>query len=222
VEESVLRAPVSFLVFAASLRAASLNAKLARLAAQEIEACGGQADLAAMRDFDCPSYDQDVQDSGKVPPGAVLFRERLERADAFVICSPEYNFSMPGVLKNAIDWVSRMHPQPFNERHGLLMSVSPSLAGGNRGLWALRVPLEHLGARLYPEMFSLAQAGEAFTAGGDIANPELRTRFADGIQGFMDLVEAAKHYPCTKRQWIEFPGEPGLPAGQAARVKPGR
>lgn len=221
-EESVLRAPVSFLVFAASLRAASLNAKLARLAAQEIEACGGQADLAAMRDFDCPPYDQDVQDSGKVPAGAVLFRERLERADAFVICSPEYNFSMPGVLKNAIDWVSRMHPQPFNERHGLLMSASPSLAGGNRGLWALRVPLEHLGARLYPEMFSLAQAGEAFTAGGDIAKPELRARFAGGIRGFMDLVEAAKHYPCAKRQWIEFPGEPGLPPGQAARMTPGR
>ena len=47
----------------------------------------------------------------------------------FVVASPEYNASMPGVLKNAIDWVSRYQPQPFNERHGLLMSASPSMDG---------------------------------------------------------------------------------------------
>ena len=54
--------------------------------------------------------------------------------------------------------VSRFRPQPFNERHGLLVSASPSMVGGNRGLWALRIPFEHLGARLYLDMFSLAQA----------------------------------------------------------------
>ena len=81
---------------------------------------------------------------------------------------------MPGLLKNAIDWVSRSQPQPFNERHGLLLSASPSMAGGNRGLWALRVPFEHLGARIYPDMFSLAQAHQAFDDGGHIADPQLQ------------------------------------------------
>ena len=105
------------------------------------------------------------------------FRDRVTASDAFVIASPEYNFSMPGFLKNSIDWVSRFSPQPFNERHGLLMSASPSMAGGNRGLWALRMPLEHLGSRVYPDMFSLARSHQAFDPAGRIADEELQQRF---------------------------------------------
>jgi NAD(P)H-dependent FMN reductase len=114
---------------------------------------------------------------------------------------------MPGVLKNTIDWTSRLRPQPFNGKQGLLMSASPSMVGGNRGLWALRVPLEHLGARMYPDMFSLAQAHEAFAADGRIANDLLQKRFDETLRCFMDLVEAAKHYPGLKKQWVEFLGE---------------
>jgi NAD(P)H-dependent FMN reductase len=136
----------------------------------------------------------------------------LEATDAFVISSPEYNASLPGVLKNALDWVSRFHPQPFHERHALLLSASPSMVGGNRGLWTLRIPFEHLGARVYPDMFSLAQAHLAFDADGRIANEELRRRFESTIAGFMDLVEASKHYPCVKRAWVEYLGERPEPA----------
>jgi chromate reductase, NAD(P)H dehydrogenase (quinone) len=201
------REPVRFLVFSASLRAGSLNTRLARLAATTIEAHGGMADVASMRDFDAPSYDADVQDSTGFPAGADRFRDRLIACDGFVICAPEYNASMPGALKNAIDWVSRYQPQPFNELHGLLMSVSPSMSGGNRGLWSLRIPLEHLGTRLYPDMFSLAQAHRAFDDRGQIADPQLRDRFEANIANFMDLVEASKHYPCVKRAWVEYLGE---------------
>jgi chromate reductase len=209
--------PVRFLVFSASRRAASLNTRLARLAARTIEQHGGIVDLRAMEEFDAPSYDQDVQDSEGFPPGAEEFRRHLEANDAFVIAAPEYNFSMPGLLKNAIDWVSRYRPQPFNERHGLLLSASPSMAGGNRGLWALRVPLEHLGARVFPDMFSLAQAHQAFDADGRIANKQLSDWFERNIAAFMDLVEAAKHYPCAKKAWIEFLGE--QPTAATARVE---
>jgi chromate reductase, NAD(P)H dehydrogenase (quinone) len=201
------REPVRYLVFSASLRADSLNTRLAHLAAKTIGAIGGDVDLASMRDFDAPSYDADLQSDEGFPDGAETLRLRLERCDAFVVSSPEYNASIPGLLKNAIDWVSRYRPQPFNERHGLLLSASPSMAGGNRGLWALRVPFEHLGARLYPDMFSLAQAHNAFTDDGRIANEQLRERFETNIANFMDLVEAAKHYPCVKRAWVEYLGE---------------
>jgi NAD(P)H-dependent FMN reductase len=203
----VPREPVRFLAFSASLRAESLNSRLARLAARTIERHGGTVDLASMEDFDVPSYDQDVEQSDGFPPGAEEFCRRLEATDAFVVASPEYNGSMPGVLKNAIDWVSRYRPQPFNARHGLLLSASPSMAGGNRGLWALRVPLEHLGARVFPDMFSLAQAHQALDADGRISNAQLSARFEQTIVAFMDLVEAAKHYPCAKKAWIEFLGE---------------
>jgi chromate reductase, NAD(P)H dehydrogenase (quinone) len=201
------REPVRYLVFSASLRADSLNTRLARLAAVTIEANGGEVDLASMHEFDSPSYNADVQSDQGFPLGAEMLHLRLEASDAFVVASPEYNSSLPGVLKNAIDWVSRYHPQPFNERHGLLLSASPSMVGGNRGLWALRVPFEHLGARLYPDMFSLAQAHNAFTEEGRIANEQLQARFDTNIANFMDLVEAAKHYPCVKRAWVEYLGE---------------
>lgn len=204
--------PVRCLVFPASLRRDSLNGRLATLAACAIEAYGGKVDSATLRDFDCPSYDGDLQDTDGFPPGAQKLRRRLEQADAFVISSPEYNFSMPGTLKNVIDWVSRYRPQPFKGKHCLLMSASPSMAGGNRGLWALRQPLEHLGANVYPDMFSLAQAHQAFSPEGRIADPQLQRWFDANTTGFLDLVEAAKHYPCAKSVWIEFLGEADTPA----------
>jgi chromate reductase, NAD(P)H dehydrogenase (quinone) len=206
------REPVRFLVFSASLREGSLNTRLADLAVATIESGGGEVDRGWMREFDCPSYDADVQDASGFPTGAEEFRRRLEGCDAFVISSPEYNASLPGALKNSIDWVSRCTPQPFNERDGLLLSASPSMVGGNRGLWALRIPFEHLGARVYPDMFSLAQAHDAFDGEGRIASPQLQARFENNIINFMDAVEAHKHYPCVKRAWVEYLGERPEPA----------
>jgi NAD(P)H-dependent FMN reductase len=205
------------LVFAASLRADSLNRKLAALAARMARESGATVDLATMRDFDVPSYDGDVETAQGIPPGAQELRRRLGENDAFIVSSPEYNGSMPGLLKNLIDWTSRFRPQPFDGRHGLLLSASPSLAGGNRGLWALRVPLEHLGARIFPDMFSLAMAHNALS-GDDIADARLRARFEKNLQAFLSLAEAAKHYPCIKRAWVEFLGEP--PGAGADRVDP--
>ena len=195
------------LILSASLRDDSLNARLAGLAADTIETAGGIADRASMREFDTDSYDSDEEQAGGFPAGAEQFRSRLEGSHAFMICSPEYNASIPGVLKNAIDWVSRFRPQPFHERHGLLLSASPSMIGGNRGLWALRVPLEHLGARIYPDMFSLAQAHAAFDERGRLANPQLQERLETTIAGFLELAEAAMLYPRIKTAWIEFLGE---------------
>lgn len=206
------RHPIKLLVFSASLRQQSLNDRLASLAASVVEQKGGTVDRAHMTDFDCPSYDGDVEAEGNIPAPAREFRHRLETADGFIVSAPEYNASMSGVLKNAIDWVSRLRPQPFNGRQGLLLSASPSMLGGNRGLWALRVPFEHLGARIYPDMFSLAQAHEAFDARGRLLNQMLQSRFDRTIECFMDFVEAAKHYPALKKQWVEFLGEHPNPA----------
>jgi NAD(P)H-dependent FMN reductase len=103
--------------------------------------------------------------------------------------------------------VSRLRPQPFNGKQAMLFSASPSMAGGNRGLWALRIPLEHLGMRVYPDMFSLAQAHQAFDEQGGIRDAALQRRFDTTLACFIDLVEAAKHYRGLKKQWTEFLGE---------------
>lgn len=199
--------PLRFLIFSASLRKDSLNKRLAKLAALTVEKNGGAADFADMSEFDCPSFNQDLEINNYHPEGAGELRKRILANDAFIITSPEYNGSMPGLLKNSIDWVSRYRPQPFNERHALLMSASPSMGGGNKALWSLRMPLEHLGARVYPDMFSLATAHKAFTSDGKIADETLAKRFENNITAFMNLVEAAKHYPCMKKAWVEFLGE---------------
>ena len=201
------REPVRFLVFSASMRAESLNGQLAQLAAAAIEEGGGSADLRPMSDFETPAYNADVQDVEGFPPGADRLRECIQTNDAFVLSSPEYNASMPGGLKNSLDWVSRFRPQPFNEKHCLLLSASPSMVGGNRGLWSLRVPLEHLGVRVYPDMFSLAQAHQGFGDDGRLADAQLQERLEATVGGFMDLVEASKHYPCAKTRWVEYLGE---------------
>lgn len=204
---SGVRQPIRLLVFSGSLRAESLNTRLSGIARRIIEQQGGTVDYAGMADFACGPFDEDVMKREGMAPAAEGFRLRLEASDAFVIASPEYNASMPGHLKNVIDWTSRARPQPFNEKQALLLSASPSMVGGNRGLWALRVPLEHLGARVYPDMFSLAQAHKGFGPDGGLADGELAKRLERTIVSFLDLVEAAKHYACAKKAWFEFLGE---------------
>jgi chromate reductase len=211
------RGDLHVLVFGASLRKGSLNATLAELAAGTAEEAGATVHRASLRDFDAPSFDGDEESAGRIPDGIHEFRKRIEACDAFIIASPEYNGSMCGALKNVVDWTSRFRPQPFDGKHGLLISASPSMAGGNRGLWALRVPFEHLGARIFPDMFSLAAAHRGLVD-GRIADEALRTRFDKTIHAFLSLAEAAKHYPCIKRAWVEFLGEP--PGQGAEQVEP--
>jgi NAD(P)H-dependent FMN reductase len=196
-----------------------MNDRLASLAASVAEEKGAAVERATMSQFECPAYDMDVEISSGLPAGAQTLHDKLISVDGFMIASPEYNASMPGVLKNTIDWVSRFRPQPFNGKQGFLMAASPSMTGGKIGLWALRQPLEHLGARTYPDMFALAQAHRAFEDSGRIADSKLQDWFEMTIQCFIDLVEAAKHYPHLKKQWVEFLGE--RPDAETTRVELG-
>jgi chromate reductase, NAD(P)H dehydrogenase (quinone) len=211
---------LNILVFGAALRKESLNARLADIAARVARDQGANVDLASMHDFDVPPYDGDAESAEGPPPGARALHDRLVKSDAFIISSPEYNASMPGTIKNLIDWTSRFRPQPFDGKHGLLLSASPSLGGGNRGLWALRIPLEHLGARIFPDMFSLTMAHKAIDQ-QNIADPALRARFEKNIEAFLSLAEAARNYPCIKRAWVEFLGEPPGADGDRADPLPG-
>jgi NAD(P)H-dependent FMN reductase len=213
------RCSVRLLVFGASMREGSMNDRLASLAAAVADEKGASVDRATMSEFDCPAYDTDVELSKGIPAGAQALRDKLTATDGFIIASPEYNASMSGVLKNTIDWVSRFRPQPFNGKQGFLIAASPSMTGGKIGLWALRQPLEHLGARVYPDMFALAQAHQAFDSAGRIADAKLQKWFETTIECFIDLVEASKHYPNLKKQWVEFLGE--RPDEETTRVELG-
>ena len=175
------------LAFAASLKRESLNRKLINLAVELAREAQVEVDLADFREFDMPLYDADLQSSAGFPEGARELARRIEAVDGLMIASPEYNYSLPGTLKNAIDWVSRLKPMPLRGKHGVLLAASTSLVGGSRGLWALRVPLEGLGVMLLPDMFALAQAPQAFDEQGKLKDPELQERLRKLVHGYLDM-----------------------------------
>ena len=127
--------PLNVLIFGAALRQGSLNDRLASLAQHVVERRGTRVDRGSMQAFDCPSYDGDLESEG-IPEPAKEFCRRLKAADAFMISAPEYNASMPGVLKNLIDWTSRIRPQPFNGKQCFLLSASPSMLERDAKKWA--------------------------------------------------------------------------------------
>lgn len=177
---------MKLLLFAASVRKESFNKKLIRIAAQLFKTLPEvEIELAEFSEFDLPLFDGDLHERIGLPENALQFIERLKQVDGLVISSPEYNFSTPGTLKNFIDWISRARPMPFMGKPTLLMSASPSLVGGNRGLWATRVPLECCGACVFPEMFSLASADKAFEDNGQLKEAASLERLKTNLEKFV-------------------------------------
>lgn len=183
---------MKLILFAASLRADSCNKKLIRCAAKSVADDKVIADLIDFADIATMNYHADYQNAEGFPKEITTFVERLQAADGLIISSPEYNFSMPGTLKNVVDWVSRLNPMPWNQYPILLLSASPSLVGGNRSLWALRIPLEGCGAFVFPNMFSLASAYSAFDEQGALMNQDMQQRLGQTIKDFITYVRTIK------------------------------
>ncbi|MBA2663383.1 MAG: NAD(P)H-dependent oxidoreductase [Bradymonadaceae bacterium] len=171
--------------FAASLRRESINHELLERVADFARTRDVEFDLARFSEFDMPLYNQDIQDEQGFPAGAEELKRRVLECDAMLIASPEYNFSMPGTLKNAVDWLSRFRPVPLRGKHLLLLSASRSLVGGNRGLWQTRVPFEALGTHVYPDMFSLAAAHKAWGEDGKLEDAALQERLEALVTSFI-------------------------------------
>ena len=137
-----------------------------------------------------PLYDGDLQEASGIPAGARELGARIAGADAWLLASPEYNWGVPGTIKNAIDWLSRLQPVPLDRKSALLLSASPSLVGGARGLMSLRIPLEVLGCWCYPKVFALAQAGQAYGEDGKLANEALDKMLRGMIADYLTTAEA--------------------------------
>lgn len=176
---------------AGSLRAGSLNKKLIAAAKTAAESHGATVDLVELKDFPLPLYDGDVQTEDGHPEAAVALGERIRTADALMIASPEYNHSLPGVLKNAIDWLSRQRPNPFSTgKPTFLLGTSPGPAGASRGLWQLRIPLEVIGAYVHPQMFALPFGDKALTDDGRLAEDERQAKLNEAVGDFLTAAKA--------------------------------
>ncbi|MBC7541844.1 MAG: NAD(P)H-dependent oxidoreductase [Candidatus Sericytochromatia bacterium] len=180
---------IRILVMAGSLRVDSLNKKLARVGAEALTRLGATVDLLDFRDVAMPPYDGDDETASGLPPGAIAFKARLAVAQAFLFVSPEYNNSIPGTFKNAIDWASRGDDHVFDGKIAALMAASPGGAGGMRSLLHLRPVLTSLGVWLVPDQVTVSKAHEAFDEAGQFKVPFYQKQ-VDGLA--VSLLDAAR------------------------------
>ncbi len=176
---------MNILAFAASLRRESFNKRLLEIAVGIAREKGARVDLADFSEFDMPLYNGDTDAESGQPAGARELIRRIEAADGILIASPEYNYSLPGALKNAIDWISRAKPMPLRGKSGMIMSASNSHVGGIRGLWQLRIPLEGLGVFLHPDMFTLPHANVAFDHEGKLLDEGHHKRLQTAVENYL-------------------------------------
>jgi chromate reductase, NAD(P)H dehydrogenase (quinone) len=161
---------IKILAFAGSTRKESLNKKLARIAAAAAEAAGAQVTFIDLRDYPLPLYDGDLEEE-HFPDNALTLKQIFLEHQGLLIASPEYNSSFSGVLKNAIDWISR--PQEgeaplacFNGKVAAIMATSPGALGGLRGLTPLRMLLENIQVTVLPTQIAIPSGMAAFAPEG--------------------------------------------------------
>lgn len=168
-----------------SLRKASLNMAALRACA-ELTPQGMTLEVASIADL--PIFNQDVLDAG-MPEPVKRLRGEIVAADGLLIASPEYNFSIPAPLKNAIDWASRPPNQAFQDKPIAIFSVTPGPVGGARVQYDLRRVLGQLWGHVLPrpEVF-IGNAASKFDANGRIVDETTRKFLADLLAGFKDWV----------------------------------
>lgn len=172
------------LVFAGSVRRDSLNKTLARLAAKHCAELGAEATFIDLADYPMPLYDGDREAGDGPPENAFRLQTLIAEQHGLLIASPEYNNSLPALLKNTLDWVSRTPrvrgANPFAGKLAGLLAASPGGLGGMRGLDHVRRVLDTLGMLVLPGVVAIPHADTAFDAEGRLlesrADQRLRTQ----------------------------------------------
>lgn len=195
---------VRVVAIAGSMRTESYNKRLLKAALQVLERPGVEVDRVDLRALQLPLYDGDLEEAEGLPAGAQDFKRRLMAADGLLIASPEYNASIPGTFKNAIDWASRGHGDAFAGKVAALMAASPGRMGGLRMVPHLRQVLTTLDVILLPGQLNISQAHQAFNPDGTLASDYFEQQLIELMNTFVEelRLRAAKKevldaYPAT-------------------------
>ena len=187
---------MKLLFLAGSARQASLNKKLAHLGHEIAKANGIAATFADLADYPMPIYDGDLEAAEGPPENAKKLHALLGVHDGIFIACPEYNAGMTPLLKNALDWLSRVRVDGqaplavFKSRVFALGSASPGGFGGMRGLMHVRQVLElGLGALVLPDQIAVVRAMDAFEANGHLKDKSQQDLMRDVVH---KLARAAK------------------------------
>jgi chromate reductase len=150
---------------------------------------------------DFPLYDADIQKESGVPAPVSEFAEAIRSADGIIVVSPEYNFSIPGGLKNALDWVSRLEDQPFASKPVAIQSASPSPLGGGRVQYHLRQVMVFLDALVLnkPEVFVSNVAGKVDEETGELTDETTKKFLRQQLAAFADFIRRVGDEPQRKR-----------------------
>ena len=181
------------LAFAGSTRTESWNKKLIRIGADAAHKAGALVTLVDLRDYPLPLYDGDLEASEGIPENGRKLKELFLAHAGLLLSAPEYNSSIPGVLKNALDWVSRSAPGEaplacYAGKVAGLLSASPGALGGLRCLVALRSMLGNIKTLVIPEQFSLPRANEAFNPDGSLKDPKQQASVETVAKALVALV----------------------------------
>jgi len=168
---------LKILVIPGSLRSGSLNARLAAAVAHELVQSGTEVTRISLSDFPLPIYDGDLQAKSGVPKHAVNLKRMIGAHHGVLIVTPEYNASVPALVKNTIDWISRVQDphetrgQVFRERVFAIAAASGNRLGGTRALAALRLILTACHASVVPNQLALSFADQAYDEMDHLKHP---------------------------------------------------
>ncbi len=183
---------MNILIFAASHRPASSNRQLAQLSKHWVHGKATSVDFAEYAELDVPLYNAYTSEAGEIPAAVQAVAERVQQADALIIAAPEYNWSIPGSLKNLIDWLSYLKPCPLTGRTALLMCATPSKRGGAVGLSHLKTALECVGVFVYPSAFTCGESHGMLSPQGALTEPKMQQRFDALHTEFLDYARRLK------------------------------
>lgn len=186
--------PLHFVTLLGSLRKASFNGIVARTLPELAPEGITITPLGCISAF--PHYNQDVQDAG-FPEPVLAMAEQIRAADGVIVVTPEYNYSVPGVLKNALDWLSRVTPQPFAGKPLAIQTASPGAIGGARAQYHLRQSLVFLNAYVLnrPEVMIGQATGKFDTDRLELTDQKTRDFLVTQITALAELARTVKKPP---------------------------
>jgi NAD(P)H-dependent FMN reductase len=184
------------LVIPGSLRTGSHNVRLAALVTKELALAEAEVTRISLEDYPLPLYDGDLEAKSGAPANAVQLKKMLTVHHGVFIVTPEYNASVPPLVKNTIDWISRVRDRGeaplavFKRRAFALGSASPGGFGGMRSLLALRQVLEiGCGALVIPEQVTVARADQAFDDMDNLKDESLAGTLKTAVRALIDAAQ---------------------------------
>lgn len=178
------------LAFAGSARKGSVNKRLVRAAAAYASTQGAEVTVVDLRDYPMPLYDGDDETTNGLPESALKLTQLIAEHDAILIASPEYNGFPSPLLKNTVDWVSRVNNAAFSGKVVAITSASPGAMGGLRGLPHLRLLMSNLNALVIPQQAAIGGAFTAFDDAGNLSDEKQHAMLAKVINGLLATASA--------------------------------